>query len=162
MRLLNDSAFRAVIVVPAYRLNALGFLTGQALADEAKCLGQCVGNIGLRDQRTALEWTRDNIAVFSGDPVNVTVAGYSAGAFSAFHQLAHELYFVTEVESITRIIMLSNGPSLPAKTLEEHEAQFDEYTAKLCSFVGGRIRETGYVRRCLICGEIRCSSAETL
>ena len=132
VRLLNDSAFRAIIVVPAYRLNALGFLTGQELADEAKSLGQPVGNMGLRDQRTALEWTRDKIAVFSGDPANITVAGYSAGAFSAFHQLAHELYFVPDTESIIkRIIMLSNGPGLPAKNLEEHQAQFDEYTAKL-------------------------------
>jgi carboxylesterase type B len=86
--LLNDSVFRAIIVVPAYRLNALGFLPGQELADEAKTHGQPVGNMGLWDQRTALEWTRDNIAVFGGDPTNVTVAGYSAGAFSAFHQLA--------------------------------------------------------------------------
>jgi carboxylesterase type B len=132
VRLLNDSAFRAIIVVPAYRLNALGFLTGQELADEAKIHGQPVGNMGFWDQRTALEWTRDNIAVFGGDPTNVTVAGYSAGAFSAFHQLAHELYLVPVSESvIRRVVMLSNGPGLPAKTLKEHQAQFDEYTTKL-------------------------------
>jgi carboxylesterase type B len=130
--LLNDSAFRAIIVVPAYRLNALGFLTGQELADEAELGGKPVGNMGLWDQRAALEWTRDNIAVFGGDPTNITVAGYSAGAFSAFHQLAHELHFIPAADSIIkRVIMLSNGPGLPAKSLEEHQAQFDEYTTKL-------------------------------
>jgi carboxylesterase type B len=85
--LLGDSAFRAIIVVPAYRLNSLGFLTGKELAEEARIGGKPIGNMGLWDQRTALEWTRDNIAVFGGDPSNVTVAGYSADAFSAFHQL---------------------------------------------------------------------------
>jgi carboxylesterase type B len=131
--LLTDSAFRAIIVVPAYRLNSLGFLAGQELAEEAERNGrEPVGNMGLWDQRLALEWTRDNISVFGGDPDNITVAGYSAGAFSAFHQLAHELYLVpAEQKIIKRIAMLSNGPGVEPKTLQEHQAQFDEYTAKL-------------------------------
>jgi carboxylesterase type B len=61
-----------VCVTINYRVGAEGFLF----------LGEENANRGLLDQIAALEWVRDNIAVFGGDPATVTVFGESAGALS--------------------------------------------------------------------------------
>ncbi len=61
-----------VCVTVNYRVVADGFLY----------LGDGEANRGLLDQVAALEWVRDNIAAFGGDPDNVTVFGESAGAMS--------------------------------------------------------------------------------
>ncbi|MFF8942262.1 carboxylesterase/lipase family protein [Streptomyces sp. NPDC014864] len=61
-----------VLVTLNYRLGADGFLY----------LGDGISNLGLLDQISALEWVRDNIAAFGGDPGTVTVFGESAGAMS--------------------------------------------------------------------------------
>ncbi len=67
-----------VFVTLNYRLGSLGFLDLSSL-DDAEAGS---GNVGLLDQVAALEWVRDNIAAFGGDPGNVTVFGESAGAMS--------------------------------------------------------------------------------
>jgi carboxylesterase type B len=60
-----------------YRLGPLGFLRVQ------DGVGPGTGNLnGVRDQITALEWTRDNVAAFGGDPQAVTLFGESAGSIS--------------------------------------------------------------------------------
>ncbi len=69
----------AVVVTINYRLGALGFLH---LAEVGGQEYASSGNCGLLDQVAALEWVRDNIASFGGDPANVTVFGESAGAMS--------------------------------------------------------------------------------
>ncbi len=67
-----------VCVTINYRVGAEGFLY----------LGDGIANLGLLDQIAALEWVRDNIAAFGGDPGNVTIFGESAGAMSVATLLA--------------------------------------------------------------------------
>lgn len=69
----------AVYVAIAYRLGPLGFLAHPELTAEGKGSS---GNYGLKDQIAALQWVRQNIAAFGGDPANVTIAGQSAGSMS--------------------------------------------------------------------------------
>ncbi len=71
-----------VVVVIQYRLGPLGWFRHPALRVGAGPLDQS-GNFGTLDQIRALEWVRDNIAVFGGDPNRVTVFGESAGARNA-------------------------------------------------------------------------------
>lgn len=68
-----------VVVTLNYRLGALGYvhLNGVAGPEFAES-----ANLGVHDQIAALEWVRDNIERFGGDPGNVTVCGQSAGAMS--------------------------------------------------------------------------------
>ncbi len=72
-------ARKGIIVVNlGYRLGVFGFLATEELAAEDP--NGSTGNYGLMDQIKALEWVRDNIAAFGGDPDNVTLSGESAGA----------------------------------------------------------------------------------
>lgn len=59
-----------------YRVGAFGFLPSKFMAKEGLL------NVGLKDQALLLEWVRDNIEAFGGDPDNVTIMGSSAGAHS--------------------------------------------------------------------------------
>ncbi|MCA8900437.1 MAG: carboxylesterase family protein [Hyphomonas sp.] len=75
-----------VVVSINYRLGVLGYLAHPELSAESP--DGVSGNYGLLDQIAALEWVRDNIAAFGGDPSNVTIAGESAGALSAMYLMA--------------------------------------------------------------------------
>ena len=72
-----------------YRLNVFGFLAHPELSKETPYGGS--GNYGFLDQQAALQWVKDNIAAFGGDPKRVTIAGESAGSTSVSAQMASPL-----------------------------------------------------------------------
>jgi para-nitrobenzyl esterase len=65
-----------VVITMNYRLNALGLLAHPALSAETGSSG----NFAMLDLVAALQWVKRNIASFSGDPDQVTIAGESAGS----------------------------------------------------------------------------------
>lgn len=75
------SASNVIVVSVEYRLGAFGFLSHKALrngTDEENS-----GNFALLDIKAALTWVRDEIVSFGGNPANVTLSGFSAGARNA-------------------------------------------------------------------------------
>jgi para-nitrobenzyl esterase len=92
-RLADEGDIVAVTI--SYRLGAFGYLyTGELGAP----------NLGLQDQKMALQWIRENIAQFGGDPKAVTVFGQSAGAHSIASLLA------TSEHPFFRRAIVQSGP----------------------------------------------------
>lgn len=124
----SDLTAQGVVAVGVqYRLGALGFLSHPALSAEQ---GGASGNYGLMDQIAALEWVRDNIARFGGDPDNVTIFGESAGSQDVSLLLAAP----AAQGLFHNAIMQSGTPGfgLTWRSLAEAEAigeQFDELAA---------------------------------
>ena len=92
-----------VLVTINYRLGLLGFMAHPALSKESE--HGVSGNYGLLDQIAALDWVRENIAQFGGDPDNITIFGQSAGAMSVRCLLASPL----TKGKIARAIIQSGG-----------------------------------------------------
>ena len=67
----------AVLVSMNHRLNVFGFLDLSQIGGERYATS---ANLGMLDLVAALEWVRDNIANFGGDPSSVTIFGQSGGA----------------------------------------------------------------------------------
>ena len=75
-----------VFVSINYRLGALGWSSGPSFEAAGG-----VSNVGLYDQRLALEWVRRYIHLFGGDSDDVTVIGQSAGGSSIMHHITVSL-----------------------------------------------------------------------
>ena len=74
----NLAAKGPVIVTFNYRLGTFGFFAHPELAKESG--RNASGNYGMMDAIAMLQWVKENIGAFGGDPNNVTIAGESAGA----------------------------------------------------------------------------------
>ena len=96
-----------VVVSFNYRMGVLGFLAGTHDLE---------GNYGIKDQQLALQWVRDNIGDFGGDPDQVTLFGQSAGAMSVG---LHSLSIPSSNGLFGSVIMQSNPFGIPYKTCSE-------------------------------------------
>jgi para-nitrobenzyl esterase len=99
-----------VVVSLNYRLGALGFLALPCFEEEEGVFG----NLGLLDQITALEWVKEQISRFGGDPECVTVFGESAGAMSAGALLA-----TPRARGLFRRAVLQSGAAENVSSREE-------------------------------------------
>lgn len=113
----NLAATHDVLVVTFnYRLGPLGWFRHAALRSDGTTPADRSGNFGTLDQVRALEWVRDNIAAFGGDPGNVTIFGESAGGTNVLTLLvappAKGLFH--------RAIVQSGSPRTSDTTTAEH------------------------------------------
>lgn len=79
--LVHQANGSLIYVAIQYRLGPLGFLAGDQVAANGSW------NVGLLDQRAAIDWVQRNIHLFGGDPERVTIAGGSASGASASLQM---------------------------------------------------------------------------
>jgi para-nitrobenzyl esterase len=78
-----------IVVTINYRVGIIGFLALPELTAESP--DSSSGNYGLLDQVAALQWVKNNISAFGGDPEKVTISGQSAGAQSVHFLTASPL-----------------------------------------------------------------------
>lgn len=101
-----------------YRVTGFGFLAGKELQAEGNT------NLGLRDQRLALQWVQDNIAAFGGDPSKVTIWGESAGSISVLDQTIINGGDNTYKNGrLFRAAMMDSGSVIPAESVTSSKAQ---------------------------------------
>ncbi|MBW0500116.1 hypothetical protein O181_039831 [Austropuccinia psidii MF-1] len=101
-------------VVGNHRLNAFGFLAGKEVHKAG------VSNLGLKDQRLSLEWVKNYISEFGGDPNKVTIYGDSSGAISVSH---HILAYQGQHNNLFRAAICQSGTALPVQKISEGAGQ---------------------------------------
>lgn len=120
----NLARKRDVVVVGInHRLNVFGYLYlggvgGEKYADS--------GNVGMLDCVFALEWVRDNIAHFGGDPANVTIFGESGGGGKVSVLMAMPL-----AKGLFHKAIVESGSTLRASTREDADAAARKFLAKV-------------------------------
>lgn len=105
-----------VVVTINYRVGIFGFLAHPELRREsAKAMA---GNYGLMDQLLALQWVRENIEAFGGDPKKITISGGSAGASSVLM-----LSMCPFTEGWLQGSIMQSGPMLEKNFTQEEAEQ---------------------------------------
>ncbi|XP_062532204.1 uncharacterized protein LOC101737440 [Bombyx mori] len=112
-----------ILVLPNYRLGPLGFL----------CLRNTMapGNAALKDLSMALQWIKNNIAKFGGNPDTIVVSGEgTSGALIGFLALSSSSrnYFdkaITESGSVLSYWALDRNPALTGEKLTEALTKID-------------------------------------
>jgi para-nitrobenzyl esterase len=112
-----------VVVGINHRLNVFGYLYLGKL-DGAKYADS--GNVGMLDCVLALEWVRDNITHFGGDPNNVTIFGESGGGGKVSVLMA-----MPPAKGLFHKAIVESGSTLRVSTADEADAAARKFLAQL-------------------------------
>lgn len=125
----NLSRYGDVVLVSCnHRLNAFGFTYLAEPGFEAS------GNVGMLDIVLALQWVRDNIDRFGGDPSNVTVFGYSGGG-----QKVSTLMAMPQARGLFHKAIVQSGQT--PRLLDRDQAS--DATRRLCERLGIDVGDAG-------------------
>jgi para-nitrobenzyl esterase len=113
-----------VVVTVNHRLNLFGYLYLAAI-DKSKYAES--GNVGMLDLILALQWVRDNIAEFGGDPDNVTIFGESGGGGKCATLMA-----MPQAHGLFHKVITQSGQQVMARTIE----RASETTASVLQSLG--------------------------
>lgn len=113
-----------VVVTVNHRLNAFGYLN---LAEKFGEEFAASGNVGNLDLVRSLEWVRDNIAGFGGDPDNVTIMGESGGGSKVSHLMA-----MPAADGLFDKAVIQSGPGV----FSGKPAEAADYAAKILEAAG--------------------------
>jgi len=112
-----------VVITVNHRLTVFGYLYLAGIGGEKYAKSS---NVGMLDIVAALEWVRDNIAAFGGDPGNVTIFGQSGGGGKVSTLMAmpsaHGLFHRAIVES---------GAAVKGVSRDAANKSAERYLAKL-------------------------------
>ncbi|KAI9155638.1 Cholinesterase [Paramyrothecium foliicola] len=109
-----------IVVSFNHRGNILGFPNAAGLPEEEQ-------NVGLLDQRLAIEWVRDNIAAFGGDPQRIGAWGSSSGAVA----LAYYSYSYRHDPIVNSLIMGSSNEYVDVLTRDPAHGNFSFVAAQM-------------------------------
>jgi len=113
---ISLSRHGVLLVTLNYRLGVMGFFSHPELTAESP--HHSSGNYGLLDQLAALNWVKQNIAQFGGDPDNVTLFGESAGAIDATRLMTSPL-----AAGLFKRVISESGPAFDSgQNLSQAEA----------------------------------------
>ncbi|EKD12431.1 uncharacterized protein L3040_001043 [Drepanopeziza brunnea f. sp. 'multigermtubi'] len=112
-RSVENNGEGVVYVAMNYRLGLFGWLAGNE---------NVTANVGLLDQKLALDWIQDNISLFGGDPSRVTVMGESAGGGSIMHHITS----YAGMGSVPFQRAISQSPAFEPVIPEQSEALFSQ------------------------------------
>lgn len=114
---------QVVVVTINYRLGFFGWMSHPALRGVDRDALDASGNYANLDMIAALEWVRDNIANFGGNPGNVTIFGESAGGRNVFALLASPLAKGLFHRAIAQSGSVSTAPRWRAENFHDDPQQ---------------------------------------
>lgn len=124
-----------VVVTINHRLGAFGYLHLEDLGDK---FGSS-GNAGMLDIVVALEWVRDNIAKFGGDPGNVTIFGESGGGAKVSVLMA-----MPAARGLFHKAIIQSGPAVEMMSRSDATATAGQVISEL-GFESSRVDELRHI-----------------